>query len=456
MTTLHARTREPVWQEIPYVEPLTLARKLQQRKDLVFLDSARRHETLGRYAFIMCDPVDCTFSEFGLAAARQILDGFRLDHIADLPPFQGGLTGYLAYELGQSLEPELRRKTPAPDILPLALKAYDVVISFDQLRQRAFIVSSGFPEAQEAGRKRRARQRLTETLAMIENSPPRPEDRHFPPLSFVSNFTRQAFEAAIARTVEYVLAGDIFQANIAQRFSATVPHGYETFAFYERLRRTNPSTFGAYLHFDDLVICSSSPERLMRLNGRHAEARPIKGTRQRVADPEADLALQQELLTSRKDRAENVMIVDLLRNDLSRVCKPGTVDVPVLCGLETYESVHHLVSVVTGELSENAAAVDLLAACFPGGSVTGAPKIRAMEIIGEIEKVPRNIYCGSIGYLSFSGTMDFNIAIRTAMFHQRTATFCGGGGITARSEPSAEYEETLHKVTRIKEAFGTP
>ncbi len=203
-----------------------------------------------------------------------------------------------------------------------------------------------------------------------------------------------------------------------------------------------------------MQIASSSPERLLSFDGVKVEARPIKGTRRRDPNPALDAALVAELSSSRKDRAENVMIVDLLRNDLSRVCAPGSVRVPVLCGLESYASVHHLTSVVTGELKPDKSVGDLIAAMFPGGSITGAPKIRAMEVIAEIEGQGRGVYCGSIGYFGFNGQVDLNIAIRTAMFSQGMARFQGGGGITARSEPAAEYEETLTKTTRIMEAFA--
>jgi para-aminobenzoate synthetase component 1 len=190
----------------------------------------------------------------------------------------------------------------------------------------------------------------------------------------------------------------------------------------------------------------------MSFDGKNAEARPIKGTRPRHPDPGRDAALKAELLASRKDRAENVMIVDLLRNDLSRVCDPGSVQVPVLCGLETYASVHHLTSVVTGRLARHRTRGDLIAACFPGGSITGAPKIRAQEIIAGMEGAPRDIYCGAIGFLGFNGTMDLNIAIRTVLFHRGKARLQGGGGITARSDPAEEYDETLDKVRNILKA----
>ena len=257
----------------------------------------------------------------------------------------------------------------------------------------------------------------------------------------------------IARTVEYILAGDIFQANIAQRLSATLPADFDAWAFYRRLRAMNPATFAAFLDYGPLKIASSSPERFAQVYDGRVETRPIKGTIRRSADPDEDKRLAETLLASEKDRAENVMIVDLLRNDLSRVCKPHTVHVPALNGLESYATVHHLVSVVSGELRDGLDVVDLIGAAFPGGSITGAPKIRAMEIITELEGVERGVYCGSIGYLGFDGASDTNIAIRTVSFVGGEALVFGGGGITALSDPADEYDETIVKASRVLEAF---
>jgi para-aminobenzoate synthetase component I len=256
------------------------------------------------------------------------------------------------------------------------------------------------------------------------------------------------------QTVEYIFAGDIFQANLTQCFSADIPSNFDACALFRKLRDKNPSTFAAYLDYGDVQIASSSPERLIKCDGVMVEARPIKGTRKRDSDLMRDAELISELQASRKDRAENVMIVDLLRNDISRIAKPGSVKVPVLCGLESYANVHHLVSVVEGQLRDGLTQVDVLQAVFPGGSITGAPKIRAMEIIAELEAQARGVYCGSIGYLGFNGSCDFNIAIRTALFANGKAYVQGGGGITARSQPAAEYEESLTKIARIMEAFA--
>ena len=264
---------------------------------------------------------------------------------------------------------------------------------------------------------------------------------------------RATYDEALARVLEMIRAGDIYQANIAQRFTADLPAGFDPFALYRRLRETNPATFGAYQEFEGLTVASSSPERFVRLDGRHVETRPIKGTAKRLSDPVEDRAAAEGLAASAKDRAENVMIVDLLRNDLSRVCEPGSVAVPVLCGLETYAGVHHLVSVVTGTLRDGLDGLDLLEKTFPGGSITGAPKIRAMDIISEIEGDAREIYCGAIGRIGFDGDLDTSIAIRTVFMDDREAVLQAGGGVTLLSEPGPEYDETLAKAERVFEAF---
>ncbi|MGH6855924.1 MAG: aminodeoxychorismate synthase component I, partial [Aestuariivirga sp.] len=378
-------------------------------------------------------------TEAPLKLLDRLLMQHRQPHMPGLPPFQGGFAGFIAYEFGKSLEPNARIpdfSSPCPGMM---LHLYDTVVAFDHMQERAWIIA---PSEVKADR--------LEALLKQSSSP----TGSHAIAGWTSNFTREEYEAAAACAIEYILAGDIFQANITQCFQAVIPENFDAFAFYQRLRRMNAATFAAFLDYGDVKIASSSPERLVSFDSRTIEARPIKGTRRRDVDPARDAALIAELASSRKDRAENVMIVDLLRNDLSRVAAPGSVRVPVLCGLETYASVHHLTSVITGELRPGKTVGDLIAATFPGGSVTGAPKIRAMEVIAEIERGARGVYCGSIGYIGLNGHADLNIAIRTAMFADGVASLAGGGGITARSEPAAEYEESLIKVKRIMEAFG--
>jgi len=397
-----------------------------------------RHEHLGRWSFLACNPSATLREGSGVAVLPEMqrdLAARRVEPLSGLPPFQGGWAGFISYDAGW----EFQGAKQVPDFEPLCpaliFNRYDTVIGFDHLQERAFIVGP------DAAKLEKLLKRKAPALgnAVIEG--------------WHSNFTRPAYEAAIQRTVDYILAGDIFQANITQCFSAAMPEGFDAFAFYQNLRAKNPATFAAYLDFGDVQVASSSPERLVKMDGQKLEARPIKGTRRRDGDVARDAALIAELQSSRKDRAENVMIVDLLRNDLSRIAKPGSVKVPMLCGLESYANVHHLVSVVEATAKEGLDSIDVLQAVFPGGSITGAPKIRAMEVISELEQQARGLYCGSIGWLGFNGNADFNIAIRTALFSGGVAYVQGGGGITARSNPAAEYEESLTKISRVMEAF---
>ena len=251
-----------------------------------------------------------------------------------------------------------------------------------------------------------------------------------------------------------ILAGDIYQANVAQSFVATRPDGVASFDLYRQLRAANPAPFAAYLDQGGRQILSSSPELFLRSDGRRVETRPIKGTARRDTDPAADRAAADALAASAKNRAENVMIVDLLRNDLSRVCKPASVSVPTLCAVESYAGLHHLVSAVTGTLRPEVDTLDLVAASFPGGSITGAPKLRAMEIIAAIEGRARGEYCGAIGWLGFDGAMALNIAIRTIVATGDQFEFAVGGGITLLSDPDEEFEETLVKAGRLFAAFA--
>ncbi len=454
--------------EIPYQPPEVAAEKLRPLGSLAFLDSAMPHALLGRYSYVAADP----FAVFTVDAKGAMLDQERLpgpplevlravlarypaETVPYLPPFQGGAMGLIAYDFAHHLE----RLTQPADLDPLKptirLGLYDTVLAFDLFERRVFIVSTGRPEEDEAARAARA----TGRLALFERHLSLPLDRSVAQAPFPGGFDWRSnvfapdYRAGIERVREYILDGDIFQANIAQTFRSALPEGFDPFALYLRLRHTNAAPFGAFLDFGNLQIASSSPERFLSLSGGDVEARPIKGTAKRSDDRLEDDRLSAELLASEKDRAENVMIVDLLRNDIARVCEPDSVAVPTLCGLESYAAVHHLVSVVTGRLAAGRDAVDLIAAAFPGGSITGAPKIRAMEIITEIEKTARGAYCGSLGYLGFDGSMDLNIAIRTVSFEDGGAKLAAGGGITVLSDPSAEYEETFTKAMRVFAAF---
>lgn len=452
--------------ELPWIEPVTAMRRLAHRPHLTFLDSAARHELLGRYSYLTCDPFSTYMVADGQAscngealegdpweALRTLLAKYPQEYRPDLPAFQGGVAGFFAYDLNRTLE-----RLPAPAIsgqrLPQSiLHFYDVVLAYDHRDDRCWIVSTGWPEQDPARRSARAHRRADEFAALLAGSTSPWNGSPSTSGRWHSNFSREGYIAAVQRVVDLILDGDVFQANIAQRFSARLSTSFDPLAFYCRLRSLNPAPFAALLHYGKLTIASSSPERFLKLHGQEVETRPIKGTIARSADPDEDRRRAEVLVASEKDRAENTMIVDLLRNDLSRICTAHSVEVPVLCGLESYASVHHLVSVVTGKLEGDQDAVTLLRACFPGGSITGAPKVRSMEIIAEIERAAREVYCGAIGFIGFNGHLDTNIAIRTVTIDDNVAVFHAGSGITAMSEPEAEYEETLAKAQRIFDAF---
>lgn len=460
-----------VARDVPWVDPVIVASLLKRIGGLCFLDSAMRHDTLGRYSYVAADPFATLVVDKGevrwngdiveqsaLQLIRDKLELYAQPDLPGLPPFQGGAVGYFSYEFGQWLERLPQASSPFFGSIPDAeLMFYDVVVAFDHVEHKTWIISTGLPETDEKRRTDRALARADKVEAIITARDPQDVVPERAPAiskkSWTSNFTADSYADAVQRVVDSILAGDIFQANVSQRYSTPIPDGFDCWAFYQKLRKTNPAPFAAYIDRGATVIASSSPERFLKVQGQKVETRPIKGTAPRAADPQEDRTFANALQNSEKDRAENFMIVDLLRNDLSRVCLPGSVETPELCTLETYAGVHHLVSAVTGRLRPDSNAADLMGASFPGGSITGAPKIRAMEIITDIEGDERGIYCGAIGYLGFNGETDTNIAIRTVLFHNGYAAFQAGGGITALSNPEAEYVETLHKADRIFHAF---
>jgi len=469
----------------PLVEPLEglgdpaeVAARFLDLPWLVLLDSASAGSgvpdgrALGRYSFLSADPTAIVRSK---GHAVQVLEGGAWRETAGdalevargwlremgsgaapgLPPFQCGVAGYIGYDYGAVLEhlPPTRYDDLAlPDVV---LGRYDWVIAWDQQAGAAWLVSRGGPE-----RRRMVLERLASAEARSARHAPAgepwPRGAAAPAyasdaaavIGLRSTFTHRGYLNAVAKVREYIVAGDIFQANLSQRFQA--PLREQPFDLYRRLRRRNPAPFAAYLAFDDVTVLSASPERFLRLDpDGQVETRPIKGTRPRGLGPMHDAALGRALAESVKDRAENVMIVDLLRNDLSRVCRPGSVRVPELFALEQHPTVHHLVSTVLGDLEPGADAVDLVRAAFPGGSITGAPKVRAMEIIAELEPTRRGVYCGSIGYLSATGAMDTSIVIRTFVLRDGELYFQAGGGIVADSDPELEYRETLDKAAGL-------
>ncbi len=478
----------PLVEELPIAPDLEAAfLRLSRLPHVLFLDSALRDPQLGRYSFLSADPFAfCESPAQGDPFARLQLQlaPFRSEAVPDLPPFQGGAAGLFGYSLGSCLErlPASRfDEFPTP---ALAMGLYDVVLAIDHVRGRAWLISQGFPASSPEARNERATARLSQFRSWLlegeradvqrlanqanvlrsntatwpgRSATGRPEHGLAPafatpgPDGLLSNFSRAGYVAAVQRAVDYIEAGDIFQVNLSQRL--LFPAHDDSVALYVRLRQRNPAPFAGYFDAGEFQIASASPERFVQLRGTQVETRPIKGTRQRTARPEADLYAADELRQSEKDRAENVMIVDLMRNDLARVCRPESVTVAQLCQLEVYQFVQHLVSSVRGELADGRTSFDLLRAVFPGGSVTGAPKVRAMEIIAELEPTARGPYCGALGYLGFDGSVDLNILIRTI------TAGCGwwqlpvGGGIVAQSDPRQEYEETWHKATGLVRAL---
>ena len=463
----------------PHVEELTgldswdAFQRLAHLPHALFLDSAQSGVPRGRYSFVTADPfawitahgdmiLDSGWprrgNPFHVLANRLAM--FRTEPIADLPPFQGGAAGLLGYGLCHHIE-----KLPRPELddfgVPdLAMGLYDWVLGFDHRRDRAWLISTGLPERTAS----RAQERLESVLRLLDAPPERrtilrskstPIQTPCYPVPglepVTSNFRKADYLETVRRAIEYVHAGDCFQVNIAQRLLA--PARLDPLELYGRLRQRNAAPFAGYLDLGEFQIASASPERFLRVERGQVETRPIKGTRPRGVDEQDDAASADELRHSAKDRAENVMIVDLLRNDLGRVCQYGSVRVESLCQLESFRYVHHLVSDVRGKLRPECGLVDLLRAAFPGGSVTGAPKVRAMQIITELERVARGPYCGCLGYLGFDGTMDTNLLIRTFTVGKGWVQFPVGGGVVADSDPEAEYAETLHKAEGLLRAL---
>jgi para-aminobenzoate synthetase component 1 len=451
--------------ELP-ADPVAWCRAFADRPGLALFDSALKDQRLGRYSFLGIDPFARLEADRagvrlnGAAAGSDPFDAvgalceqYEVAPRSDLPPFQTGLAGYFGYGLRHHVErvpAHARADIAWPDLI---LGLYDLVLAVDHAENRAWLLASGYPETTPRTRRERAEGRIAWARERLRHAPRTPPAFSWA-IAAKPDLAPAEFKNAVRRTIDYIEAGDIYQANITQRFRARLPSGFDRLSLYQALRTRNPATFGAYLDFGATAILSSSPERFLKVADGRVETRPIKGTRPRGRGPTEDKALAAELLASAKDRAENLMIVDLLRNDISRVCRIGSVNVPTLFGLESYATVHHLVSVVAGELAQGRSAVDLLRACFPGGSVTGAPKIRAMEIIAELEPTARGPYCGAIGYLSADGNMDSNIVIRTYCLQGQDLTFQVGGGIVADSDPQAEYEESLDKAKALIEVLA--
>ncbi len=445
----------PLLTELPYrPDSAALFETIADWPWAVFLDSGRHHPGQSRYDILSAQPYirlvtrgqmtevhadgGALSRDDPFALLRRYLD---IDPVlAGALPFCGGAIGYFGYDLARRIEHLPSRATAGERIPDMAIGIYDWAVVVDHLEQRSWLVGQGRdPETD-----------IKWNALVARFSDPQPE-RQRVPFRVTSNvacsLTRESYGRVFRRIHQYIHDGDCYQVNLAQRFSAQATG--DAWLAYQSLRVLNPAPYSAYLSTPYAQILSSSPERFLQVEHGRVETKPIKGTRPRAGHPRLDAELAERLRVSEKDRAENVMIVDLLRNDLSKHCELGSVKVPRLFDVESYATVHHLVSTVTGQLRADRDAVDLLRGAFPGGSITGAPKLRAMEIIDEVERFRRGVYCGAIGYIGFDGGMDTNIAIRTLTLSHGMIRFWAGGGIIADSEVESEYQESFDKARAL-------
>ncbi len=455
---------QPLLQSIPYhPDSSLLFESIAKRPWSVFLDSGRPGSKQGRFDILASDPTTtlvCRGNATQIASRTDTQishdDPFsllrqQLDVSQDTEgplPFVGGAIGYFGYDLAWRLERLPPRSHDAVGLPDMALGIYDWALVVDHQEQKSWLIGQGRDE--------RTHQQWPELVRLF--SEPVAASAEEEPLrlrgAIWSNLGKPQYAEAFRRIQDYIHEGDCYQVNLAQRFEAEATG--DPWAGYRAMRQTNPTPYSAYINLPDGQILSSSPERFLQVRGGEVETRPIKGTRPRSQNPEEDRRLAEELRNSEKDRAENLMIVDLLRNDLGKSCMPGSVKTTEMFSVESFPTVHHLVSTIRGRLADGNDAISLLRGCFPGGSITGAPKLRAMEIIDELEPNRRGVYCGSIGYLGFDGSMDSNIVIRTLVHSNGRIHFSSGGGIVADSDLEQEYQETFDKAAAIMTALECP
>jgi para-aminobenzoate synthetase component 1 len=453
----------PLQQSIPYhPDSALLFEAIASRPWSVFLDSAQPGSQQGRYDILASDPTTTLVCR-GATTEITSREGSTLSH--DDPfqllreqlavsaeyesslPFTGGAIGYFGYDLAWRLERLPRNSRCTVGMPDMAVGIYDWAVVVDHEQKQSWLIGQGRDET--------TRQRWQELVAMFSTPSAATEGQALRLQGAIwSNLPKTEYAAAFKRIQDYIHEGDCYQVNLAQRFEGA--SAGDPWSGYRLMRQINPSPYSAYINLPDGQILSSSPERFLQVRKDEVETRPIKGTRPRSEDVEEDRRLADELRNSEKDRAENLMIVDLLRNDLGKSCIPGSVKTTEMFSVESFPTVHHLVSTVRGRLAEEYDAIDLLRGCFPGGSITGAPKVRAMQIIEELEPNRRGVYCGSIGYLGFDGAMDSSIVIRTLIHRSGKIYYSSGGGIVADSDLEQEYQETFDKAAAMMTALEYP
>lgn len=444
-------------------------------RESFLLESCRYSPKTGRFSFIGAEPF-LIFKSKGsgiqiirdakteviagnpIDALRSLLNKYSSLKVPGITGFTGGAVGYFAYDCSSLFERLPKRAKDDLGLPDMFFMFVDTAVVFDHLENKVSVVSNIYPDKPVDKAYDEAAERIERFESSLRGSPENSglaaarNDEH-KVSRLQSTFTKSGFESIVRRAKEYIAAGDIYQANLSQRFCIDIGR-IDPLVLYEHLSGINPSPFACYLDLGELKIVSSSPERLLRVEDGFVQTRPIAGTRPRGKTPSEDLALSCELILSDKERAEHIMLVDLERNDLGRVCEYGSVKVNELMVLEDYSHVIHIVSNVVGSLKYGKDRFDLIAAAFPGGTITGCPKIRCMEIIDELEPVARNIYTGSVGHLDFNGDMDLNIAIRTLVIKGQKAYAQVGAGIVADSDPEREYYETLYKAEALFKAVG--
>lgn len=465
----HTKACMPLYECIPFHNITQLTKLFAFKQDLMVLDSSMELSNYGRFSFICFDAFACFRSKgthyywnnhkvsctnpFDFITER--MRDYPVQKIESLPALQGGVVGFFGYEANHYLEtlPSVVDNILLPDIY---LNFYNTVIAIDKASNQSWIIATGFPHSDEKKRTQHAQQSIEHIKAILSS----PATDQFESYSLpnqnqvISNFTQASYVEAVRATKQYILNGDIFEANISQQFSTTLSDHTKPLDLYHHLMKTNPAPFGAFLSIQDHgFIISASPERFIKKTNQDIETCPIKGTRKRSNNSHEDKMLAEELLSSEKDFSENVMIVDLMRNDLSKVCQKHSIHVDELCALKSFPAVHHLVSKITGKLKDGLNGIDLIKASFPPGSITGAPKIRAMEIISELEEQTRGPYCGILGYLSFTGDMDTSVIIRTYFINKDKLFFSTGGAVVLDSDPKEEYEESLTKAHALMKAL---